>query len=479
MQLTNEQKMIGRRNFLKAAATLPPLAGFAYTATNAGPVKAAVIGTGMEGRVLISQATPKYIYIVGLYDIRPDNMRQGSDLIKRAGHSPTPKEYESYEQMLDDSEVEAIIIATPLKFHGPMAIKALQAGKHVFTEKTMAYTVDECVQMVKLARQNNLNLQVGHQRFYNPLYWQAYRMFASGLLGNVYHIRALWHRNTDWNYWIHVNRNYELESGEKIDLKPELMKMDPTKYGFENFQQLVNWRWYQPTSRGMWTELASHQLAITNWFFHDQNRNDQPPTAVLASGGKHKTQEDQDLLTSYPSFPTQEELFEYRGYEKDDRDVNDHIYAIYEYGKDRTVTYSAIQSNRFDNYYEQIMGTRATIILSNENEYYLFWEAGWSEDKSKKAGKETQVDMSEEDLGGAAFAAHNTGAAATGGGGEGGFTPYEPYKWELEGFAHTIRTGAPNLCDGVRGTYAALACIRGQEALESGTKVKIENPLTV
>ncbi len=475
MQLTPAEKAIGRRNFLKAVATLPGVGAFALTSTNAGPVKAAVIGTGMEGRVLISQATPKYLYIVGLYDIRPDNLLQGKDLIKNAGHSPNPKEYESYEQMLDDPEVEAIIIATPLKFHGPMTIQALEAGKHVFTEKTMAYQVEECVKMVQLAREKNLNLQVGHQRFYNPLYWDAYRMFSYGLLGDVYHIRALWHRNTDWNYWIHVNRNYEV-NGETRDLKQDLLAMDPTKYGFENHQQLVNWRWYDPISRGMWTELASHQLAITNWFFHDENGKDQAPISVSASGGRYKTQRNQDLLPMYQGFENTESMLDYRGYEDDDRDVDDHIYAIYEYANGRTVTYSAIQSNRFDNYYEQIMGTRATIILSNENETYLFWENGWDEDKAKKASEDTKIEMSQEDLGGAAFQAHNTGAEATGGGGAGEFSPYDPYRWQLEGFAHTIRANAPNLCDGVRGTLAALSCVRGQEAVDKGETVKIERP---
>ncbi|MEW6234334.1 MAG: Gfo/Idh/MocA family oxidoreductase [Candidatus Omnitrophota bacterium] len=461
MQLTEEQKFIGRRNFLKAVATLPPLAGFAYTATNAGPVKAAIIGTGMEGRVLITNSTPKYMYLIGSYDIRPDNMKLGLDAIKQSGHSPNPKAYESYDQMLEDTEVEAILIASPLKYHGPMAIRALEAGKHVFTEKTMAFEVEECAKAVQIAREKNLNLQVGHQRFYNPLYWDAYRMFAEGLLGNVYHIRGLWHRNTDWNYWIHVNP----------DLKQELLAMDPTKYGYKDIQQLVNWRWYSPVSRGMWTELASHQLAITNWFFGDE-----APIAVQASGGKCKSQLDQDMLPDYTSIGDEAKRAEHRGYTVDDRDVDDHIYAIYEYSNKRTVTYSAIQSNRFDNYYEQIMGTRATIILSNENETYLFWESGWDETKSKKAGQETKVEIAKEDAAGAAFQAHNTGGAATGGGGSASFSPYDPYRWELEGFAHTIRTGAPNLCDGVRGTLAALACIRGQEALASGQKVKIERP---
>ncbi len=453
--LNKEQKMIGRRNFLKAAAALPPIAAFSYTATNAGPVKAGVIGTGMEGRVLISVANPKYLYIIASSDIRPDNSELGQKLIKDTGHHPNPKFYKNYEDMLEDPEIEAVIIATPLKLHGPMAIKALQAGKHVFTEKTMAYTTEECVEMTRLAKQNNLNLQVGHQRFYNPLYWDAYRMYAEGLLGNVYHIRALWHRNTDWNYWIHVVPDY----------REALMKFDPTQYNYEDLQHLVNWRWYEPTSHGMWTELCSHQIAITNWVFGDE-----APVAVQASGGIYKTEEDQRALYRGLS---PEELKVKKGYIEDNRTVDDHIYSIFEYENGRTVTYSAIQTNRFDDYYEQIMGTRGTIILTKENESYLFWEAGWDEDSAKKAAKETQVEMKEEDAAGAAFAAHDTGAAAKGGGGAADMSPYDPYQWELEGFAHTIRTGAPNLCDGVRGTLAAQACYAAEESADKKQRIEI------
>ncbi len=447
MELTNEQKFEGRRNFLKAAAALPAVGAFALANNNVGPVKAGIVGTGMEGRVLIDVINPKYINIKAICDIRPDNMIQGTELIKKKGHGE-PTQYTNYEDMLEDPELEAIICATPLHLHAPVGVAAMNAGKHYFTEKTMAFDVDECVELCKIAQQKNLNLQVGHQRFYNPLYWDAYRMMSEGLLGNVYHMRALWHRNTDWNYWIHVNP----------ELKEMLMKeFDPTKYGYEDHQHIVNWRWYEATSRGLWTELCSHQLAITNWLWGDQ-----APSAVQAFGGQFKTEDDFKFYNKV-------------GYEKDTRTVDDHIYAIFEYPEGRTVTYSAIQSNRFDDYYEQIMGTFGTIILSKENQYYLFWEPGWDEEKAKDAaaGGATAVSVKKEEGDGSAFAAHVTGGATAGGGGAGDFTPYAPYGWELEGFAHTIRTGAPNLCSGVRGLQAAQAVFAGREALKTKQRQEI------
>jgi hypothetical protein len=217
----------------------------------------------------------------------------------------------------------------------------------------------------------------------------------------------------------------------------------------------------------MWTELCSHQLAITNWMFGD-GVNDAVPQRALASGGHYKQPED------FPP-PTA------RIYEKDNRTIDDHVYAIFDYGEGRTVTYSSIHSNSFDNYYEEIMGTRATIILKNENEKYLFWEPGWDEEKAKQAAEAertgTKVETVKEDhaSGESAFAAHVSGAA-TGGGGASDMGQLDPYMWELEGFAHTIRTGAPNLCDGVRAGRAAQAAFAGQDAIAKGGVNEIKTP---
>ncbi|GEM_PF-507480 len=484
MKLNAEQKLIGRRNFLKAAAVLPAAGAVSYKALAQGPVKAGIVGTGMEGRILISLSDPKYVCIVASCDIRPDNRILGQKLIQNPdlGHHPHPKLYTNYEDMLNDPEIEAVIIATPIHLHGSMAIRALQAGKHVFVEKTMAYTLDECSEMIRVAKQKNLNLQVGHQRFYNPLYWDAYKMLNEGLLGSVYHIRALWHRNTDWNYWTHTRNEADEE------LLDQLAKMDPQSFGYPDLQKLVNWRWYRETSHGLWTELCSHQLAIANWFF------DATPTTVFASGGVYKTAKDQEDLymqkmdeykikkkyNDTPANSFSEYVRLLQGYEKDDRTIPDHIYAIFEYPNHRTVTYSCIQSSSVDNYYEKIMGTRGTIVLSNENESYLFWEPGWDEDIAQqvvKEMKETQLDVVKEDAGKAAFAAHESQEAA-GRGGASDMDKLDPYRWEMQGFAHTIRTGAPNLCDGVAGAKAALACLYGKQSLENRQKIEIP-PLNV
>jgi len=87
------------------------------------------------------------------------------------------------------------------------------------------------------------------------------------------------------------------------------------------------------------------------------------------------------------------------------------------------------------------------------------------------------VDVVKEDAGQSAFAAH-VSQEATGKGGASGMAPTDPYRFELQGFAHTIRSGAPNLCDGTKGAQAALACFAGQESLKHKQRIEIA-PLSV
>lgn len=480
MTLTPEQKIIGRRNFLKAAATLPAAGAVAYQAYQVGPVPAAFVGTGIQGRILIGNTDPKYIALHGVYDIRPDSRSNALIEASKAGHKPKTM-YQSYEEVLNDSAVEAVLIATPLHTHGPLAIEALRAGKHVFVEKTMAYSIDECKEMIRLADQNRLNLQIGHQRFYNPLYWDAYKMIHDGLLGDVYHIRAMWHRNTDWNYWEKV---FEYSSDQLIK---RLRSIDPAPFGYPDLQHLINWRWYREYSKGLWSELCSHQIAITNWLFQSA------PLAVSATSVKAKNADNQNELywqykeefqikkkyndTAANDF--NEFLLMKKGYAQDDRTIDDHIFAMYEYPNNRVVTYSAIQSSSVDAYYEQIMGTRGTLVLANENETYLFWEPGWDEESAKAAsGKDraTQIDLVSDTANQSAFAAH-VSAEAKGKGGATNMSPYDPYRWELQGFAHTIRTGAPNLSDGRRGMESAIACYAGEESARTKQRIALAAPL--
>ncbi len=101
-------------------------------------------------------------------------------------------------------DIEAVVIATPLFEHFPVTRDALLAGKHVFCEKSLVFKPEEIHALRALANERSKQiLQVGLQRRYSKFYQAAKQMVAKGLIGNVTHMYAQWHRNTfandPWN----------------------------------------------------------------------------------------------------------------------------------------------------------------------------------------------------------------------------------------------------------------------------------------
>ena len=234
MNLSPEEKKIGkdnfdeavgttRRDFLKstiAAGSVAAVGGlyFKYDAV-AEPLRVGIIGTGDEGGVLIGALNPDYIDVVAIADIRPYSLHRAyyGDWYSPGARAARPgllevyknshgwadrtaaqshiKEYtDGYQELLENPDVEAVIIALPLHLHHEAVLAAMRAGKHVLTEKLMAHNVAECKEMARFARTTGMILAVGHQRHYSMLYDNAVDQIRRGLIGDIHHIRAQWHR---------------------------------------------------------------------------------------------------------------------------------------------------------------------------------------------------------------------------------------------------------------------------------------------
>src|SRR3712207_1202276 len=146
MNLTPEQQEQGRRNFLKAVAGVPALAALAGAAAlkgpkRGGPVKAALIGAGGEGKVLLGQCQKQWIDVRAICDINPKHAEAAADGMEKKGWKK-PKPYQDMKEMFEKEDLEAVLVATPLWAHAPVTVAALDAGKHVLCEKMMAWDVD-------------------------------------------------------------------------------------------------------------------------------------------------------------------------------------------------------------------------------------------------------------------------------------------------------------------------------------------------
>ena len=390
MDLTPEQIEVGRDNYneavgytrrdflagMAAAGTGIGAAYFGYEKLKGKPVRFGIIGTGDEGNILLTQSPIEsgYMEVVAVADIRPTNRKRvmhgdGNEhrvgLIEKLGPDAASKVkvYQDHKELLADPNVEAVIIAVPLNQHAPLTIEALQAGKHVLCEKLMAKDVTQCKAMIAAARKYDRLLAVGHQRHYSALYENANHLIEQKLLGEIKYIRAQWHRNNSF-----PGRDQWLKRIPKED--QEALKDSVQEYGYENIDQLVNWRLYNETGGGLMVELGSHQMDAASIFLGHAH-----PVAVQGYGGKN--------FYGIKGVGPEDKW-------NDDREIWDQIFVTYEfpgaqYEKDNNdvcvVTYSSISTNRFEPYGELVYGSRGTLIMKEEQEALLYkedspWSAG-------------------------------------------------------------------------------------------------------
>ncbi len=149
------------------------------------PVKVGVVGCGYWGPNLVRNFR-------SLPDCRLEMMCDLSE--ERLDHLrtlyPEVRGEASFEHMLNGAGLDAVVIATAVQMHYPMARASLLAGKHTFIEKPMARSSRECEELVALARRQGLVLMVGHTFLYSPVVRRIREIVESGDIGEIRYISA-------------------------------------------------------------------------------------------------------------------------------------------------------------------------------------------------------------------------------------------------------------------------------------------------
>ncbi|MCY3665969.1 MAG: Gfo/Idh/MocA family oxidoreductase [Gemmatimonadetes bacterium] len=124
---------------------------------------------------------------------------QAPDLVERMAvvHQPE-KTYADFADMLADSQVEAVVIATADQFHVPLSLQALAAGKHVFVEKPLGTSVEECEDLCRAVADSGCTLQVGHMKRFDPGIAFA-RQFICEEMGSLLALKA-WYCDSTYRY---------------------------------------------------------------------------------------------------------------------------------------------------------------------------------------------------------------------------------------------------------------------------------------
>jgi predicted dehydrogenase len=502
---------VSRRDFLKAGVAATAVAGvglggfyFGYDQAIGSPLRVGVIGTGDEGSVLIGALNPNFVEVKSIADIRPFNrfrafhgdwgvpVRPGLMSVYGWKTETEARQhvnvYGPYKDLLANAQkdgIEAIIIATPLHLHAPIAIEAMRQGLHVITEKLMAHDIGQCKEMARVAAAQQRYLAIGHQRHYNVKYWQAQDWIKRGLLGELHSVRAQWHRNNlpppsndSWKMPLPPGAKQE---NMKVNLADEIAKTRRAlaqSYGKETegllkrlaqleaqvadvilmetangqqkvqalgyqgkqirdaqgkviyectpLEELIRWRLWDRTSAGMMAELGSHQLDAASIFVSALYPEGQPhphPLRVVAAANR-------------PIFPP-------------DRDIEDHVCCIIEFPmpeykeedpkthrKKIEVQYASINGNGYLSYGELVYGTKGTLALEKEQDLKLLTGSG------DDGEGETSVKVS----GGGAgptLDTQSSGPARNAAAGPGGGPVSKGYAEELEHWAWCIRHPSP------------------------------------
>lgn len=288
--------------------TVPWLQSFTPDALNEiknEKARLGLIGTGSRGIYHIHNLLRiPHAEIVALCDDYEPNLKLAKELC------PDAKTYTDYRKLLESNDIDGVIISTPLNWHAPMVLDSLAAGKHTFCEKSMALTMQECKNIYDAYLATDKVLYFGMQRLYDEKYIKALQMIHDGIIGDIVGIRSHWFRNHDWRRPVP---------------SPEL-------------ERKINWRLYWESSAGLTTELATHQLEVSNWAMK------KVPESVVGFG---------DIV-----------------FWKDGREVYDSVSLTYRYKSGVKTTYESLIANRFNGMEEQILGHKGTMELA-KGQYFF------------------------------------------------------------------------------------------------------------
>ncbi len=405
----------------------------------ANPVRVGVIGTGDEGNVLIGAINPNYVEVKAICDVRPSSIfrafhgdwssanakkhRKGLiDVYGFASEDDARKHvdvYSDYKELLKRKDIDAVIIALPLFLHAQVSIDAMRAGKHVLTEKLMAHNIAECKLMGRVSEATRKYCATGHQRHYSVLYDNAINLIKWGLLGEIHHIRAQWHRGNlpGKDSWAMPLPGGEKEFGSNKLSDPIGSKLTRLRqsgsadrmtrmqvrqwekliedgtipdsllseagYGSEGvpaLEELIRWRIWDRTGAGLMAELGSHQLDAASIFISALSDQKILPLSVHAAGGRHTFPADRDAADHCyctfefpgPGYPADYRVGYYdpvnnvpnpeTGIPSGEEDPNKRI----------IVTYSSINGNGYGGYGEVVMGTKGTLVLEREKDVLIY-----------------------------------------------------------------------------------------------------------
>jgi predicted dehydrogenase len=269
---------ISRRAFVSASA-----ASIVATAASANRVLGAnnrlrigIIGCGglAQGEhipKLMRMKESDNVEIAAVCDVYQKRLDQAAST---TGAAPV----KDYRAILDRKDIDYVAIVTPEHWHARMTLDAADAGKHIYCEKPMTWSIEQAKQVVKKIQQTNVKMQVGVQGMCDDSYETAQKFVKEGKLGRVVQAQIDYSRNHKRDFWVSDEPDKDVRPGENLDWNAFLGPAPKRPFDLDRF---LHWRRYWDYSGGIATDLFVHRItrvirALDLKF----------PTRVVAVGGK-------------------------------------------------------------------------------------------------------------------------------------------------------------------------------------------------
>jgi len=236
-------------------------------------IRVAVIGTGNRGnQVVQSWLKHSDSTFVAICDVAKDRLENTGAKLASAGQKVDA--YDDYRRILDRKDVDAVLIATPDHWHGPMTVDACAAGKDVYCEKPVSNQIEPAVKMVDAARKHNRVVQIGLQQRSWPHFQEAAKLIHDGAIGSSNHV-------------VMAPPGGFGGLGPPQQPQPTMPPSPPPTLNWEMFQgpaprkpymqQRLNWRGWYDYGGGNITDWGVHLVDLLTWYL---KMDDKPPQIV-------------------------------------------------------------------------------------------------------------------------------------------------------------------------------------------------------
>jgi len=305
---------MNRRDFIQAASVSAlastPLARAAAPAVK--PIRLGIIGAGSRGQEDLRHfLRVPGVSLSAICDIYPPRAQQVNRIAGRTIPCTA-----SYAEMLARTDIDAVLIASPVSCHAEHVIAAARSGRAIYGEKALGFTVEDNHKIVDEITRSKVLFQIGHEYRYAAWVQEAMRRVLAGEIGRPTHVYAYWHRNGNWRRSV------------------------PTPDPGKKLEHLINWRLYRETSGGLGTELGSHHIDMANWVFGEQ------PASVLGT---------QSICTY-----------------NDGRTVGDNVQLVFNYSEGRRLVFSSITDNAKTGCELWIYGTQGSVQITIEDATFFY-----------------------------------------------------------------------------------------------------------